>query len=257
MRFGRNQTQEIEMIEKNVRIIKTGDGSDTLYLIDLDETYHSLGGAYNETRHVFIRHGLYRVMKTFSREIEGIKSGEVSPWIILDIGFGTGLNTALTIEQMIQHNFPIIVLAIEPHPLPLFLVKKLNYQKFLGSEVRNLWLQLHEMDWDRMHRVGKNIDFMKLRISLEQFDLAKLGIAVEKSYLTLIYHDGFAPSKQQSIWREENFNLLATLSRKNSGLVSYSASRLFRNNAQKGGWQCKSLPGAMGKREMTYATLAN
>ena len=39
-------------------IIKTGDGSHSLYLKDLDETYHSRHGAKQESDHVFIRMGL-------------------------------------------------------------------------------------------------------------------------------------------------------------------------------------------------------
>ena len=39
-------------------LIKTSDGSTSLYIPQLDETYHSVHGALQETQHVFIKNGL-------------------------------------------------------------------------------------------------------------------------------------------------------------------------------------------------------
>ena len=41
----------------NLKIIKTNDGSDTLYNKELDETYHSLHGSVTESKHVYIKAG--------------------------------------------------------------------------------------------------------------------------------------------------------------------------------------------------------
>ena len=43
------------------KIITTADGSHTLELVGMDEHYHSTFGAVQESRHVFIRHGLLRI----------------------------------------------------------------------------------------------------------------------------------------------------------------------------------------------------
>ncbi|MFN7014953.1 MAG: SAM-dependent methyltransferase, partial [Bacteroidia bacterium] len=70
-------------------LIKTADGSFTLYLKDLDETYHSRHGAEQESMHVFINNGLrYYLLHQFNNEIA-----------ILEVGFGTGLNALLTLEE--------------------------------------------------------------------------------------------------------------------------------------------------------------
>ena len=55
----------------------TSDGSHTLYMPDMDEHYHSVNGAIQESEHVFIEAGLHRLPK---KEIR-----------VLEIGFGTGL----------------------------------------------------------------------------------------------------------------------------------------------------------------------
>ena len=60
----------------------TSDGSHTLYVPHLDEHYHSIHGAIQESRHVFIE--------------SGIKSLFKSPIKVLEVGFGTGLNALLT-----------------------------------------------------------------------------------------------------------------------------------------------------------------
>ena len=42
----------------NREVIITGDGSPTLFVPELNEHYHSIHGALNESMHVFIQNGL-------------------------------------------------------------------------------------------------------------------------------------------------------------------------------------------------------
>ena len=66
-------------------LIKTSDGSTSFYIPQLDETYHSVHGALQETQHVFIKNGL----QLFDHQ-------SIS---ILEIGFGTGLNALATYKE--------------------------------------------------------------------------------------------------------------------------------------------------------------
>ena len=68
------------MITRELQL--TADGSHTLFIPEMDEHYHSVNGAIQESRHVFIETGLKTMPK---KEIRG-----------LEIGFGTGLNAFLT-----------------------------------------------------------------------------------------------------------------------------------------------------------------
>ncbi|MBT4218065.1 MAG: SAM-dependent methyltransferase, partial [Flavobacteriales bacterium] len=66
-------------------LIITKDGSHSLFVPDLNESYHSIHGSISEAIHVFINSGLlYHPKKNIN---------------ILEIGFGTGLNTLLTLEN--------------------------------------------------------------------------------------------------------------------------------------------------------------
>ena len=60
------------------KIIFTKDGSHSIFIKEINETYHSLHGAISESNHVFIQNGL--------------KINDKKQLKILEIGFGTGLN---------------------------------------------------------------------------------------------------------------------------------------------------------------------
>jgi hypothetical protein len=67
------------------KIVLTQDGSHTLYLPDIQESYHSIHGAIQESKHVYINAALLLILPFFS-EIR-----------LLEVGFGTGLNALLTL----------------------------------------------------------------------------------------------------------------------------------------------------------------
>ncbi|HSP40082.1 MAG TPA: hypothetical protein VLN46_01530, partial [Gillisia sp.] len=75
-------------------IINTGDGSTTIYLPEWNEHYHSIHGAIQEARHVFIEMGLKKVLGSQRQDIS-----------ILEIGFGTGLNALVTWQE--TRNVPV------------------------------------------------------------------------------------------------------------------------------------------------------
>ena len=71
---------------RELTVERTDDGSATLYIAALDEHYHSTKGALAESQHVYIdmcwRHA--------ARGGEDVR--------VFEVGFGTGLNAALTAE---------------------------------------------------------------------------------------------------------------------------------------------------------------
>ena len=98
----------------NLKIIKTDDGSDTLYNKKLDETYHSIHGSVTESKHVYINAGL-------SSDIDKNKKKTIS---ILEVGLGTGLNLLLTLKFAKKNDLKIHYHAIEPVPLDNSILKK-------------------------------------------------------------------------------------------------------------------------------------
>ena len=70
-------------MNSDAKLIKTKDGSDTIFLSNLNETYHSIHGALQESEHVYIKSGLDYYLEQYP-DISEIK--------ILEVGMGTGLN---------------------------------------------------------------------------------------------------------------------------------------------------------------------
>lgn len=95
----------------------TADGSHTLFIPEMDEHYHSVNGAVQESRHVFIEAGLHHLER---REIT-----------ILEIGFGTGLNAFLTLLDAEACQRKIHYCSIELYPLGTDVIESLNYGEML------------------------------------------------------------------------------------------------------------------------------
>jgi tRNA U34 5-methylaminomethyl-2-thiouridine-forming methyltransferase MnmC len=121
----------------------TSDGSHTLYMPDMDEHYHSVNGAIQESEHVFIEAGLHRLSK---KEIR-----------VLEIGFGTGLNAFLTLLDSRQSDRHITYYSMELYPLDIALVQNLNYGKVLCAGEEDMFMALHEAPWNQSASITPNL----------------------------------------------------------------------------------------------------
>ena len=101
---------------KKRRLQLTGDGSHTIFLPELNETYHSTHGAIQESNHVFIAEGLQFYLH--DKKVEEIR--------IFELGFGTGLNALLTAIFAERHGIKIIYETIEAFPLDADIVAPNN-----------------------------------------------------------------------------------------------------------------------------------
>jgi tRNA U34 5-methylaminomethyl-2-thiouridine-forming methyltransferase MnmC len=220
------------MFPVKTEIKKTDDGSHTLYVPELDEHYHSAYGAVQESMHVFIDAGL----KYFDDK------DELS---ILEVGFGTGLNTLLTlIETPLQK---ITYHAVEAFPLDLKTIKKLNYPNLMsGQESDLIFKKIHDADWDKEVKITDK--FMLTKVSSKIQDTA-----LPKNHFHLVYYDAFAPDVQPELWTEDIFNKIYTSMKPGGILVTYSSKGLVKQNLRAAGFTVKRLPGPPGKKHMVRA----
>ena len=220
----------------SLKIIKTSDGSDTIYNSELNETYHSLNGSINESSIVYIRNGLeYYLNKNNHNNIK-----------ILEIGFGTGLNFLLTHAFFEKRKEKIIYHTLEPFPLPKEIIKKLNYVSEVGEKYRRVFDLSHSNDFDKRNNITENLKLLKTKNSLE-------SIRLDGKY-DVIYYDAFAPSKQPSIWTKENLKKVFLHMEDKSILVTYCSSGQFKRDLKSIGYDVEVLPGAKGKKEMVRAS---
>ncbi len=215
-------------INEIAKVVKTNDGSSTLYIEEMDETYHSTNGALQESLHIFINEGLKNVT---SKNVK-----------VLEIGFGTGLNAIMTIGH--KGDLDVEYHTLEPFPLGERLIEELNFPSFLAPELHQDFKALHQLSWEELHDVG-GLKFKKYVATLQGFDSLKL--------FDLIYFDAFAPSKQPDVWEVENLKKCFELLGNGGFLVTYCASGQFKRNLREVGFVLEHPPGPKGKREMTKA----
>ncbi|NND07725.1 MAG: tRNA (5-methylaminomethyl-2-thiouridine)(34)-methyltransferase MnmD [Saprospiraceae bacterium] len=212
-------------------MITTDDGSHSIFDGDLQETFHSKHGAIQESQHVFISAGLTPCMAS---------KDQVN---ILELGFGTGLNAALSWKYGQHHPSSMInYSSLEAFPLSSEITRKLNYAQLLGMED---FYRLHTAEWNKPTALSPNFTLHKIKTDFSKFSYVRA--------YDLIYFDVFAPKYQSRFWEEPFLSNLLANQEPGSVLVTYGAKGSFRRTLQRLGMEVEKLPGPRGKREMTRA----
>jgi len=216
-----------------VQIITTEDGSHSLFLPHLDETYHSRHGAVQESNHVFITNGLHYT------------AAQKKSLRLLEVGFGTGLNAFLTMQYAGTNNVHVHYTTLETAPLQKEVYQALNYaSQDLPAE--QSFLALHNAAWSHSSSINKNFTLEKKQISIQEFS--------SNADFDLVYYDAFGPPTQPEMWIADIFSKLYSLMSSGGVLVTYCAKGEVRRNMQAAGFAVERLPGPPGKREMLRAT---
>lgn len=222
-----------------IEILKTADGSPTLYLPELDETYHSRHGSVQEARHVFIQHGLNFVIEEQKKE----KSDDITIQL-LEVGFGTGLNALLTLQEAIQNPaLHITYTSYETHPIAESIWSQLNYIN--EPNATESYAQMMQAPWNENVGLRSNFNILKINKAIQELD--------EENHYDLIYFDAFGPRAQAEMWDVSVFELLHRALKPNGVLVTYCAMGQFKRDLKSLGFVVERLPGPPGKREMTRA----
>ena len=214
-------------------IIITEDGSHTLYLPEMDEHYHSVHGAVQESMHVFINTGF-----------NGIQTNKLT---VFEVGFGTGLNAWLTLVASKQQQKQVNYYTIEKYPLKSEEYCTLNYGILAGDNQQQQFLQLHNCEWEQPVAITPSFRVTKLKADLTSFNFENLPL------FDLIYFDAFAPNKQEGLWNTTIFQQLFDHCNNEAILVTYSAKGDVRRSLQAVGFNVERIPGPPGKREMLRA----
>jgi tRNA U34 5-methylaminomethyl-2-thiouridine-forming methyltransferase MnmC len=219
------------IIVNRPEVITTSDGSTTLYLIELDEQYHSVNGAITESRHVFLKNGL---------EFSGAKPS----LNLLEIGFGTGLNALLTAEYAIENKIKISYCTIEKYPLEPDVISELNFGKLLGDNATHLFDAIHSAEWGKMVEIHPYFRIFKIEADMLEFEF-KFDTTFD-----VVYFDAFGPDKQPEMWNHSVFTSLFEILSPLGVIVTYSAKGEVRRRMTSAGFTVERLPGPPGKREM-------
>ncbi len=214
-------------------IEKTADGSTTLYREDIDEHYHSVKGALAESLHVYLETGWKKAAK-ISRPVR-----------VFEVGFGTGLNAAITAYAALESNIPTEYYSVELYPLPKN-TTNLIYDTLEGK-YREPFKLVNESPWNERIDINPFFSLLKLKDNL-----LTMNLPME---LDVVYFDAFAPEKQPEMWDESIFRKLYKAMKPGAVLTTYCAKGNIRRMLQHIGFLTERLPGPPGgKREILRAT---
>ncbi|MDX5319990.1 MAG: tRNA (5-methylaminomethyl-2-thiouridine)(34)-methyltransferase MnmD [Bacteroidota bacterium] len=206
------------------------DGSSTLYIPDMDETYHSRKGALTESEYVYLQQGL-----------DFIQDDNIA---ILEFGLGTGLNALLSLQWARNHHKILHYTTVEKHPLSLNDLASINYAELLGMP--NEWKNLHQSEWNQEIRWED-----EHRLHKWQGDFVNLDYPSNRAHI--VFYDAFAPSKQAEVWGIDYLKKAFEALKPGGMLVTYCAQGQFKRNLKEIGFEVETLKGPPGKTEMVRA----
>lgn len=217
----------------------TADGSPTLYLEQWNEYYHSKHGAINEAVHVYIKAGLeYWHSNNNSSKKQSCN--------IFEMGFGTGLNAALTLEYAQKNKLHIFYNTLEAFPLSEEEIIDLNLKSFFDEQPYTSFLQkLYSSSWEEVHEIAPYFSILKNKKLLSNF-------LPNKRY-DVIFYDAFGPRVQPELWTSEVLKPVVEALVPQGVFVTYSAKGSVRRVLQSFGLTVQKIPGPPGKREMLRA----
>ena len=210
----------------------TEDGSTTLYSAKIDETYHSIHGAVQESLHIFINAGLNEC-----------KEQNIN---VLEVGFGTGLNAFLALIEAEKSNKNIVYTALEKFPVSEDIVQQLNYTKTYSAQYQECFTKIHSCEWNKLQKISSHFFLHKIQCDFTLYD--------NLQQYNVIFFDAFSPEKQPEMWSEKMFEKLYKHCAKDALLTTYCAKGNVRRAMTAAGFKVERLNGPAGKREILRAT---
>lgn len=215
--------------------IITADGSPTIYIEELRETYHSKHGAITESDYVYIKKGV----------AYWLEKNNKNSCSIFEMGLGTGLNAYLTYVFSQERKLDCNYTSIENFPLTPDDLNLLQFKASLPSEDHHHFFDhIHQSSWEDSQTLH-HFNFKKIKQDFMTFET--------KQRYDVMYYDAFGYHAQSDLWQEEALKISYDLLLPGGVWVSYCAKGVVRRALQNIGFIVERLEGPPGKREMLRA----
>lgn len=211
------------------------------YSLIFNDVYFSTDNGLDETNYVFIEQNKLDMR---------FKSYEDKQFTIIETGFGTGLNFLVASQLWLLHapiHAQLHFISIEKYPFTLTDL----------TRAHALWPQFSEISSELLQNYGKfqsgsnhfSIAGDRIKLSLQIDDIAfALPQLTQKADAWFL--DGFAPAKNEEMWREEVFSHIARLSQANTTFATFTSAGIVRRRLQAIGFKVEKQAGFGKKREM-------
>jgi tRNA U34 5-methylaminomethyl-2-thiouridine-forming methyltransferase MnmC len=218
-----------------LEIVKTSDGSNTIFNSEVGENYHSHHGALQESKHVFIKSGLqYFLDKTESKQIS-----------ILEVGFGTGLNFLLSADYCSTENIQLDYIGIEAYPLTKEMISQTGYDEYVTVDLWQEFIKSYPASLQNPIEINKACNLQIVNTKLMNFQSDKK--------FDVIYFDAFAATYQPEMWDETAITHTLHFLKPGGVFVTYAITGNLKRIIKALGLKVEKAPGAPGKREMLRA----
>lgn len=211
------------------QLVLTNDNSYTVKDLQLDETFHSLSGAINESLYVYIEQGL----KMF-RHCKHVR--------IFEMGFGTGINALLTYVNRPKHQ------TIYYESIDLFPLSKDFYPMLISMvelSEKEIYQKILEAEWDKATYISETFVMKKI--------VADMRIYPFQDSFDLVYYDAFSPKTQPELWTTDIFSKIFKSLTNHAVLVTYASSGMVKSNLTEAGFHLERLQGHPPKKHMIRA----
>jgi len=184
--------------------VKTDDNTFTLKSLEYNECYHSNEGALRETYY-----------KHVSVAVDLMKEIEDEEIRILDICFGLGYNTFVTILNRPKNK----KLKIFSPELDLELIKSLknfHYPKEF-EKIKHI-----------IYEISENLYYKDKFVEIEVSNMNARKYIKNLNNIHFIYQDAFSPKVNYELWSIEYFRDLKKILNKNGAITTYSVATPVR-----------------------------
>lgn len=209
----------------------TADGSQTLWIPEWDESYHSRHGAVQEALHVFLQHGY--------------QAHRAQPLQLLEMGLGTGLNALLTLDAALADGREVHYTGVEAYPLTPTEYQSLDFSAWVQPEAALLYPALMDAPWERPVALHPLFTLHKCLSRFESFQA--------QAAFDLIYYDAFGYRVQPELWSEAMMQAMYEALRPGGILTTYACRKPIIDHLKAAGFTVQKKPGPPGKREMLMA----
>jgi tRNA 5-methylaminomethyl-2-thiouridine biosynthesis bifunctional protein len=212
------------------------------------DIYFSQQSGVAETEHVFINAS--NLPARFAQQDPS------RPFVIGETGFGTGLNF-LSARQLWLNKAPkaahLHFISCEKYPLSEADLRQAHQLFSDDSELASGCEQLQKL-WPKpvggFHRLS--LDEGRIQLTLLYGDATQM-LSQLNAQIDCWFLDGFAPSKNPEMWRDELFAQLGRLSHADTTLATFTCAGLVKRGLKAAGFEIRKIPGYGRKREMLCA----
>lgn len=205
---------------------------------EFDDVYFSARDGLGETRHVFLE----------GNDLPD--AWERRDWFVVgETGFGTGLNF-LTVWKLFNDTKGVgqrlHFISVEKYPLS---AAQIDEALAHWCELDELRAQLVDAYPDDPEGVV-NIEFLGVRLTI-YFDDVVDGLSRCEAEVDAWFLDGFMPSCNPEMWRDEVFEQVGRLSREGTTFATFTSAGFVRRGLSAVGFDVKRVPGFGWKRHMS------